>query len=52
MGKMGLISDFSSKSPGVFKCISGVKLPKYTYNLIYINTVATAPKTIGLSMLV
>ena len=44
--KKGLILDFSSKNPGVFRYIPGVKLPKYTYTLIRIhfNTVAFPPQ--------
>ena len=42
-GQMGLIFDFTWKIPGVLNCIPGVKLPKYTYILIYFNTVSPYP---------
>ena len=49
--KKGSIFDFSSKNPGVFMCIPGIKLPKYTYALThFINTIAPPSQKLQLNI--
>ena len=40
-GKMVSIFDFNWKNLDVFKCITGIKLSKYTYTLMHLNKVAS-----------